>query len=313
MKESSFVARHRQTWERYEEVLDAAESKHVPIPVHEFPALYRSVCRHLSIARHRGYGPEVTGRLNPLVERGHERLYGTRVGNFERVVDYVAGGFARDVRRDWKYLLLALVIFFGAGAAVFAWLTAEPEWAYHVLGPRNAANMEMMYADPMVGRESDSDVVMFGFYIRNNVGIALRTFAAGIFFGFGSLFILGFNALFLGAAAAHVTNAGLGPNFWPFVVGHGAFELTAIALAGQTGFRLGLAAVWPGRKTRRRALSDAGRECAGIVLGFAAMLVIAAFIEAFWSSSAATPSVKYAVGAMLWSVVILYFAMAGRE
>jgi len=43
------------------------------------------------------------------------------------------------------------------------------------------------------------------------------------------------------------------------------------------------------------------------------MLIIAAFIEAFWSSSASLPiAVKYSVGAALWALVLLY-AFSGRR
>ena len=51
-----------------------------------------------------------------------------------------------------------------------------------------------------------------------------------------------------------------------------------------------------------------------MVLGAAFMLVIAAFIEAFWSSTKEiAPWIKYAVGLALWLVVIVYLAGAGRK
>jgi len=44
------------------------------------------------------------------------------------------------------------------------------------------------------------------------------------------------------------------------------------------------------------------------------MLLIAAFIEAYWSSMTYGPAgVKYAVGALLWLLVALYFLFAGRN
>src|SRR5699024_2946756 len=131
----------------------------------------------------------------------------------------------------------------------------QPDWAYHVLGDAMLSKMEEMYASAQAmheARQSDSNFMMFGFYIRNNVGIALRTFGAGAVLGVGAIFALFYNGMVLGGVAAHLTNVGLGGNFWPFVIGHGSFELTAIVLAGQAGLKLGLAPVWPGRKTRLR-------------------------------------------------------------
>ena len=48
-------------------------------------------------------------------------------------------------------------------------------------------------------------------------------------------------------------------------------------------------------------------------LTVAAMLLVAAFIEAYWSSRTATPPLtKYWVGASLWALVALYLIAAGR-
>jgi uncharacterized membrane protein SpoIIM required for sporulation len=47
--------------------------------------------------------------------------------------------------------------------------------------------------------------------------------------GLGSAFFLIFNGLMIGAVAGHLTRIGFGQTFWSFVIGHGAFELTAIA------------------------------------------------------------------------------------
>ncbi len=44
------------------------------------------------------------------------------------------------------------------------------------------------------------------------------------------------------------------------------------------------------------------------------MLLLAAFIEAYWSSMTyPAPALKFAVGAALWLLVLLYFCLAGRS
>ena len=48
--------------------------------------------------------------------------------------------------------------------------------------------------------------------------------------------------------------------------------------------------------------------------GIFAMLVLAAFIEAFWSSIGWIPAlVKYGVGATMWSLVLLWLGLGGRN
>jgi len=156
--------------------------------------------------------------------------------------------------------------------------------------------------------------VMFGYYIMHNIGIAFQTFASGLLFGLGSVFFLIFNGLMIGAVAGHLTYVGYGQTFWSFVIGHGAFELSAIALAGAAGLKLGWALVAPGRLPRAESLRLAARKSVLLICGVMLFLLIAAFIEAYWSSMT-RPSyqTKYLVGAALWLLVVIYFVFAGRR
>ncbi len=125
---------------------------------------------------------------------------------------------------------------------------------------------------------------MFGFYIMNNIGIAFQTFASGVLLGLGSLFFLLFNGLMIGSVAGHLTQIGYVQTFWPFVIGHGAFELTAITFAGAAGLKLGWALLAPGRLTRGEALRLAARRSVQLIAGVIVLLLLAAFTEACWSS-----------------------------
>ena len=61
-------------------------------------------------------------------------------------------------------------------------------------------------------------------------------------------------------------------------------------------------------------LRTTARVAVQIVYGAAAMLLIAAFIEAFWSSTTAVPPVaKYLTGVALWLFVGAYFLFMGRR
>ena len=69
----------------------------------------------------------------------------------------------------------------------------------------------------------------------------------------------------------------------------------------------------PGRKSRALALRDNAQEAIGIVYGSATLFVMAAFVEALWSSQTWIPlMVKYGVGIALWLLVISYFTRLGR-
>lgn len=316
MSREIFEKNHELQWRALEGSLDRLETDKGGDPAPDFPELYRQVCHHLALARHRRYGADLELRLNRLVLRGHQQLYRSRSGDLATALRFVTSGFPRLVRSEAKLVLLALLLFAAPLLVMLLLVPWRPELALSVLPPATVEEMGQQYAPNgslEAGRPVDSDVLMFGFYIYNNVGIAFRTFAGGILGGLGSIFFLVYNGLAIGAVAGHINFMGYQDNFYPFAIGHGAFELTAIVLAGAAGLRLGLALLAPGRLSRGQALIAAGRRATGMVYGVAGMLTIAAFLEAFWSPSAAPAAAKLAVGGILWLYVLFYFLLAGRS
>lgn len=319
MSREIFEKSHELQWRALEaslERLERREKSRGGEAAPDFPELYRQVCHHLALARHRRYGADLELRLNRLVLRGHQQLYRSRSGGLAAALRFAAADFPRLVRSEAKLVLLSLLLFAGPLLAMLLAVPGRPELALSVLPPSTVEEMGQSYSPEgslEAGRPVDSDVLMFGFYIYNNIGIAFRTFAGGILGGLGSIFFLVYNGLAIGAVAGHIGSMGYQDNFYPFVIGHGAFELTAIVLAGAAGLRLGLALLAPGRLSRGQALLAAGRRATGMVYGVAGMLTIAAFLEAFWSPSAAPALIKLIVGGLLWLYVLFYFLVAGRS
>jgi uncharacterized membrane protein SpoIIM required for sporulation len=155
---------------------------------------------------------------------------------------------------------------------------------------------------------------MFGFYIWNNISIGFRVFASGLLVGLGPILSLGTEGIRAGTIASHLQAVGHGDPFWRFVCGHAAFELTAIVIAGGAGLRLGLNLIAPGQRRRIDALVEGGRRGALLCVGVLVMLLVAAFIEAFWSSIGWMPaSIKYSVAAVLWGAVFVWLLAGGRN
>jgi uncharacterized membrane protein SpoIIM required for sporulation len=175
-----------------------------------------------------------------------------------------------------------------------------------VLDGGQLAEFRTMYSDgsAAIGRTAGDDWSMFGFYIFNNISIAFQCFAGGMVFGLGTVFYLLFNGFYGGAAAGYLTSVGLGHNFYPFVVTHSALELTAIVLSGAAGLRVGASLIAPGRRRRIDALRNAAGEVVTLLYAVVAMLVVAAALEAFWSSARwIEPVAKYVAGAGAWCLV----------
>jgi uncharacterized membrane protein SpoIIM required for sporulation len=295
------------------------DQKKAPIDGEQLAELYRKACEHLALARARAYPTYIQDRLDRLTAEAHQVIYQHRgLGGLSRIKKFFAQDFPRAVRAHAVYVWIATAVFVLPTIIVGFLVYEQPELILSVVDADTAANYEQMYSPDAdsIGRvrTADTDWQMFGFYIRNNVTVSFQCFAGGLFAGLGSLFFLAYNGLLAGAVGGYLTERGMASTFFSFVVTHAAFELTAIVLSGAAGLRIGYAVLSPKRQTRVQALVTAARESIVIVYGFAAMLLVAAAIEAFWSSARWLPHVvKYSVAAVCWIAVICYFVFQGRR
>ena len=321
MKQSLFESRHQHQWQTFAEQLTQLEQgKAKAADVADFPHQYRRLCQHLALAQQRGYSSYLVDPLQQLALRGHQQLYRHRSQLTANIVAFLLAGFPRLVREQWRFVLIAGLLFFGSLVGIALLVYLFPDLVYSIISPQQVAEMQGMYNPDAsrLGRAAEraasEDWMMFGYYVMHNIGIAFQTFAAGLLFGLGSVFFLIFNGLVIGAVSGHLTDIGYGQTFWSFVIGHGAFELSAITLAGAAGLQLGWSLVAPGRLARSEALRLAARKSVRMLCGVMVFLLIAAFIEAYWSSTTGIePWIKYAVGAVLWLLVAAYLTLAGRS
>jgi len=321
-RQEQFTQRHESLWQHFEQVLDyralprrKRKGEETPESL-DLPTAYRQICQHYALANSRMYSPVLVERLNRLVVRGHQALYGSRSQFLKSILTFFASEFPALVRKEWRVMAIASALFYLPFFVMIGLIQFIPELVYSVLDAENVRSMESMYdpSNDVIGRErgSDSDLLMFGYYIRNNTGIGFQVFAGGMLYGLGTLFFLLFNGVVIGAVAGHLTQLGFIETFWGFVLGHGAFELTAIVISGAAGLKLAMALIAPGRKSRIKALIDNGKIGIKIMYGAATLFIIAAFVEAFWSSMVLPVGIKYSVAAFFWALVIAYFWFAGR-
>jgi uncharacterized membrane protein SpoIIM required for sporulation len=319
MRQLQFEETHTKEWEEFEKFLDDPRNvKKAPPPFDpaEMPLRYRRICQHLALAADRQYSPALVDRLNSLALRGHQALYQNRRRQSQRLLEFALAGFPRLVRSEWRLVAAAALLFFGPLLALIAVLQAFPEFVHYLLAPEQIAGFHRMYdpANPRLGtREADSSLMMFGFYIWNNVRIGFQTFAGGLGAGVGSIWFLGANGVIIGAVAGYLTQIGFTHTFWSFVAGHSSLELSAIVLSGAAGLKLGMAVISPGNLSRRAALVEAARPAVRIMYGAALMFVAAAFVEAFWSPLTLFPfAVKIGAGLAGWAILLVYLILGGR-
>ncbi len=314
MSPQEFMHRHEGEWQALEKSLQGKNDGDALL----LPARYRQLCQHLALARERHYPPALVERLNRLVVQAHHRLYQSPQPLAGMIGRFLLRDFPQLVRAHATAFWLAALFFYGSFLTIALLIWFHPATIYSVMDAAQVHQFEQMYdpAKRVIGfqRDDASDFYMFGYYIQHNIGIGFQTFAGGIFAGVGSLVTLVFNGIAIGAVAGHLTRLGYTETFWSFVCGHGAFELTAIVLCGMAGLMLGHALIAPGQLTRSEALRQKARSAVKIIYGATLFLVIAAMLEAFWSSSTLIPpAVKYGVAVLLWSGVAFYLLRAGKD
>lgn len=319
MKQYKFEAKHAQEWEQFERYLNqqASVSRQNSQSWVEFSSRYRQICQCLALARSRNYSVDLQNRLNHLVLAGQQLLYPDRTPLYRRLSTYFLQTFPRAVRRDRRWVawsaLLFIVVMLVTGGVVYH----SPALVYTVLPEKTVRDYEQLYRLEAVQskrpRSADDDLRMFGFYLSNNTAIGFKLYAGGVFGGLGTLVALLGNGAYFGALGGYLTQAGLSRTLYGFVAGHSAFEFSAIILAGAAGFQLGFALLFPGRRSRLRSFRRAARDSLELVYGMATLLVLAAFVEAFWSSlPMLSLSVKLGGGGVMWIALLSYFYWMGR-
>ncbi|MDZ4686926.1 MAG: stage II sporulation protein M [Planctomycetaceae bacterium] len=329
MTKQRFLQQRRVAWSRFEQLLtqqSTAWRQASSAEIAEFSRLFRELSNDLAVIQSRDWGQGLVTYLNDLVARGHNVLYRAAPGGWSQFVLFLTTGFPRLFRANSGYFIVAALLFFGPLGITWAVVQNDSTVALRIVPAEQLDQFDQMYASDEKTSEDAADAgssdsvetgfeeqraAMAGFYVQHNVGIALQCFARGLLLGIGTIYTLLFNGIVIGGIAGYVLSLGHSEKFLSFVVSHGSFELTAIAVAGGAGLMLGDAALHPGNRTRLEALRVRGLEAVQLAGGAAVMLVIAALIEAFWSPAPIPAMVKYAVGGLLWCLVALYLLLSG--
>lgn len=314
MTARDFEASNEPQWSELERAVTHGNAALDP---ERFLHLYRTVCQHLALAEARGFPAPIVSRLSAVTALAHQIVYRRTGWGMARIGGVLMHGFPAMVRAHrWYMLVAALFVAVPAIALGFA-VAHTPDLILTLIDGAAVEELGRMYdpASSSIGRlrEAGTGWMTFGFHLAHDMGIAFRCYLSGIAFGLGSLFDLAFNGAIAGAVAGYVTSIGFAGTFFPFIASHSAFEFTAIVISGAAGLRIGRSVLLPGRLSRAASLQLAARETSVMVFGSAVMLVMAAVIEVFWSSTARVdPAAELAGAAGCWILVAVFFLRRPR-
>jgi uncharacterized membrane protein SpoIIM required for sporulation/uncharacterized RDD family membrane protein YckC len=315
------VARKSSRWAEFQNMaervskngLDVLTAEELP----DFARRYREVAADLARVRTYRADPSVRARLERLVAAGHGALYRQERHTWARMWQFIARECPAAIVESRRYVLLAFLTFILPAAGGYALLRDRPELAPELLPDVMLERAEAGVARSAGGKgyvetQVGDRPLVASSIIANNIRVAFTCFAGGIVFGVGSLVLLAFNGLAIGAASGHFANVGLLGYLWTFVVGHGVLELFAIWVSGAAGFMLGRALIAPGELPRRDAIVLAGRQAMRLIGAVIVLLLVAGIIEGFVSSGTFPVPVRLAVSSFSVLFLVLYLYNGSR-
>jgi len=265
-------------------------------------------------------GPQLRAYVESLVSRAYAEIHETRARSGKIHWGAFIAAFPRAFRRHLgAFRLAAGLTLLGCAFGWFA-IRADPD-AKAVLMPfpalmqspaKRVAEEEGMKTDPLHGHKASFSAQL----MTHNIQVTVMTLAAGMTWGVGTIVLLFYNGVILGAVAADYVGAGYGQFLAGWLLPHGAIEIPAILLGGQAGFVLAGALIgWGERTSRTDRLRVIAPDLLAIALGAAGLLIWAGIVEAFVSQyhQPVLPySLKIAFGVLELAALSIFLARVGR-
>jgi len=305
---NQWLNKRRPYWDRLAALLAQANAAGVRqlsrAELREAALLYRQAAGDLSTLRQDPTARAYALHVNQLLARAHHIIYSGRSKGFLKLFLFLRDDYPALVQRQFRYVLLSLILLL-AGAALGSVLTlARPQFMRHMLGPAMVQTIERheMWTHSIVGIEP----VASSLIMTNNLSVCFIAFAGGVLFGLGPIYSMFFNGLLLGVIGMACQQHGMSVDLWSFVAPHGSLELPSIILAGAAGLRLAHGVLFPGLYRRGESIALAGAESTRLIAGVIPLLVVAGTLEGFFSPSAAPVPLKFTVGGLLFTLLLVW-------
>lgn len=305
----AFIQKNQSRWIRLEELIHKFRRKSLSKQeLNELGFLYREVAGHLAYAQ--TYFPEhdITRRLNELTLKAHNRIYGTgKKRRTPRLIRFFTREFPSLFYERTPFFLIAGSIFSIGALIAFLLTLSNVQYVSLFLPPGMAENIDP-HADPSSAGWNPS--IVSGQIMVNNIQVALLCFACGALLGVGTVWMLLYNGMLIGALAAIFHRVGESYAFWAFIWPHGVIELTAIFIAGGAGLSLAYSFFVPGELTRAESFKREGKVTVQLMMGVIPMFVVAALIEGYLTPAPWPHWIKYLIALSTLILLFFYFGSA---
>jgi uncharacterized membrane protein SpoIIM required for sporulation len=288
MKETRFIDQNKQKWQEAETLLD----RHQKDP-EKLGNLFVQVVDDLSYSRTYYPNRSVRVYLNKIARQYFSIIYSHRKEKHNQFKLFWLDELPQIILYSRKELSISFLVFMlSILIGVFS-SHNDPQFVNTILGDSYVAMTEKNIADgdPMAVYKQVGQTDMFLGITFNNLMVAFRTYALGIFLGIGTLASLLSNGVMVGSFQYFFIQRGLGVESALTIWLHGTLEISSIILAGAAGLTLASGLVFPGTYSRLQSLQISGMRSLKFMLGIAPIFVLAAIIESFLTRYTDAPAI----------------------
>ncbi|HEY1039455.1 MAG TPA: stage II sporulation protein M [Bacteroidia bacterium] len=279
MKEVTFLKQNADKWEKMESTLNSDTLSNP----REASEMFIELTNDLSYSR--TYYPQsaTTQYLNGLTAKTHQSIYQNKKeekGRFKRFWKFEVPGLFAQYH---KQLFVSFVVFLVSAVIGFVSQVYDDDFVRLIVGDAYVnETIERIKSGNGLGVYGEHPQGMMFFYITsNNIFVSFRVFAFGLIFSLGAGYELFRNGIMLGAFHAMFLKYNLLVKSLLVVYIHGAFEISAIIIAGCAGFVLGNSFMFPGTYTRMESFKRGAKNSLKIVIGLIPVFIAAGFLESF--------------------------------
>jgi uncharacterized membrane protein SpoIIM required for sporulation len=319
-----FLSAERAYWDELEAALRKLETepeRRLPLAeIQRLHYLYERCSSDLSRLDTFATEPRLRAYLESLVSRAYSVIHETRARVKIRW-RAAAAAFPRAFRRHPGAFRMAVgVTLLGC---LFGWFALQVDarnkailmpFAGLMVSPaERVAQEERAGEDHLKGVKASFAAQL----MTHNTQVTVMALALGVTFGVGTLVLLFYNGVILGAVATDYLVGGQGLFLAGWLLPHGSVEIPAILFGGQAGFILAGALIgWGDRTPRVQRLRAVTPDLVAIVAGAGVLLIWAGIVEAFVSQyhQPVIPyGLKIAFGLCELAALSLYLGRVGRE
>ncbi len=301
MKETSFIDQNKEKWNRFEKLYESQSND-----PEELSDLYMDITDDLSYAQtfyRRRTVRVYLNQLAQLVYTGVHKQKGESLGKF---ITVWKTSLPLEIYRSRKNLLFAFAIFLVYMMIGIATTYIDPDFPRVVLGDGyvDMTLQNIQDGNPLKVYETDDQMAMFVQITTNNMKVAFLTFFVGFFFTIGTHLLLFYNGVMLGAFQYFFHAKGLLITSFLGIWIHGAFEISAIVLAGGAGITAGNGLLFPKSYTRIQSLQLSTKRGLKIMMSLVPFIIAAGFLESF-----VTANYQVLPNWSKWALILFSFAI----